>query len=90
MKAEVMHIYRCIGLFLSRYLRAIRFPPQSFTLSYCINKGGKTVKAIPTDVLSKELMEREGVISITVKEFEKIEVAGVVVAGPAVILINQD
>ena len=48
------------------------------------------MKAIPTDVLSKELMEREGVISITVKEFEKIEVAGVVVAGPAVILINQD
>lgn len=30
------------------------------------------MKAIPTDVLSKELMEREGVISITVKEFEKI------------------
>ena len=48
------------------------------------------MKAIPTDVLSKELMEREGVISITVKEFEKIEVAGVVVAGAAVILINQD
>jgi hypothetical protein len=48
------------------------------------------VKTIPTDVLSKELMEREGVISVTVKEFEKIEVAGVVVAGPAVILINQD
>jgi hypothetical protein len=48
------------------------------------------VKSIPTEVLSKELMEREGVISITVKEFEKIEVAGVVVSGPAVILINQD
>ncbi len=75
MKAEVMHIYRCVKLFFA----------------YCINeKGGKTVKAIPTDVLSKELMEREGVISITVKEFEKIEVAGVVVAGPVVILINQD
>jgi len=48
------------------------------------------VKKIPTEALSKELMEREGVISITVKEFEKIEVAGVVVSGPAVILINQD
>jgi len=48
------------------------------------------VKNVPTEVLSKELMERKGVISITVKEFEKIEVAGVVVSGPAVILINQD
>ncbi|WP_017151399.1 BC1881 family protein [Bacillus bingmayongensis] len=48
------------------------------------------MKKIPTEVLSKELMEREGVISITVKEFEKIEVVGVVVSGPAVILINQD
>ncbi|MBO1628153.1 BC1881 family protein [Bacillus arachidis] len=48
------------------------------------------MKNVPTEVLSKELMEREGVISITVKEFEKIEVAGVVVSGPAVILINQD
>lgn len=48
------------------------------------------MKKIPTEVLSKELMEREGVISITVKEFEKIEVAGVVVSGPAIILINQD
>ncbi|AIK39383.1 hypothetical protein COM13_26725 [Bacillus pseudomycoides] len=48
------------------------------------------MKKIPTEALSKELMEREGVISITVKEFEKIEVAGVVVSGPAVILINQD
>ncbi|MEY8350566.1 BC1881 family protein [Bacillus cereus] len=48
------------------------------------------MKSVPTEVLSKELMEREGVISITVKEFEKIEVAGVVVSGPAVILINQD
>ncbi|AJH17468.1 BC1881 family protein [Bacillus mycoides] len=48
------------------------------------------MKSIPTEVLSKELMEREGVISITVMEFEKIEVAGVVVSGPAVILINQD
>ncbi|WP_459500069.1 BC1881 family protein [Bacillus sp. C1] len=48
------------------------------------------MKKIPTEALSKELMKREGVISITVKEFEKIEVAGVVVSGPAVILINQD
>ncbi|MDM5155800.1 BC1881 family protein [Bacillus sp. DX1.1] len=48
------------------------------------------MKQIPTETLSKELMEREGVISITVKEFEKIEVAGVVVSGPAIILINQD
>ncbi|HEK9102021.1 BC1881 family protein [Bacillus pfraonensis] len=48
------------------------------------------MKKIPTEVLSKELMEREGVISITVKEFEKIEVGGVVVSGPAIILINQD
>ncbi|PDY47049.1 BC1881 family protein [Bacillus pseudomycoides] len=48
------------------------------------------MKKIPTEALSKELMEREGVISITVKEFEKIEVAGVVVFGPAVILINQN
>ena len=37
------------------------------------------MKKIPTEALSKELMEREGVISITVKEFEKIEVAGVVI-----------
>ncbi|PEY32980.1 hypothetical protein CN354_20050 [Bacillus cereus] len=48
------------------------------------------MKRVPTEVLSKELMEREGVISITVQEFEKIEVAGVVVSGPAIILINQD
>lgn len=46
------------------------------------------VKVILIDVLSKELMEREGVIFIIVKEFEKIEVVGVVVVGLVVILIN--
>ena len=47
------------------------------------------MKKMLTKELSKELKKREGVISITVEPYEKIEVGGIRVDGPAVILINQ-
>ncbi|MED3621603.1 BC1881 family protein, partial [Bacillus thuringiensis] len=34
--------------------------------------------------------KREGIISITVEHYEKIEVGGSRVDGPAIILINQE
>ncbi|EJR37334.1 BC1881 family protein [Bacillus mycoides] len=48
------------------------------------------MKKMLTKELSKELKKREGVISITVEPYEKIEVGGFRVDGPAVILINQE
>ncbi|HDR6289492.1 TPA: BC1881 family protein [Bacillus cereus] len=43
-----------------------------------------------TKALSEALEEREGVTSIHVELYEKIEVGGIVVDGPAIILINKD
>ncbi|MBE7150426.1 BC1881 family protein [Bacillus mycoides] len=48
------------------------------------------MKKMLTIELSNELKKREGVISITVEAYEKIEVGGIRVDGPAVILINQE
>ncbi|WP_399576635.1 BC1881 family protein [Streptomyces sp. NPDC053079] len=48
------------------------------------------MKNVPTKVISEELETREGVTKVQVSPHEKIEVAGVTVEGPAVILINKD
>ncbi|MEC5308762.1 BC1881 family protein [Bacillus thuringiensis] len=48
------------------------------------------VKNISTKDISEELETREGVTKIHVKPHVKIEVAGVIVEGPAIILINKD
>ena len=49
------------------------------------------MKKMLTKELSNELKKREkGIISITVEPYEKIEVGGIRVDGPAVILINQE
>ncbi|HZG71207.1 MAG TPA: BC1881 family protein [Chondromyces sp.] len=48
------------------------------------------MKHIPTQELSNELKKRKGVTSIKVESYEKIEVRGILVEGPAVILINQE
>lgn len=45
---------------------------------------------VSTKDLSEELARREGVKVISVELYVKVEVAGVVVEGPAIILINQD
>ncbi|OUB31592.1 hypothetical protein BK708_07945 [Bacillus thuringiensis serovar yunnanensis] len=43
-----------------------------------------------TKVLSEELEKREGIVTINVEPYEKIEVGGIIVDGPAVILINKE
>ncbi|PFA75870.1 BC1881 family protein [Bacillus cereus] len=43
-----------------------------------------------TKALSKALEEREGVTTIHVEPYEKIEVGGIIVDGPAIVLINKD
>lgn len=48
------------------------------------------MKNVPTKNLSEELETRDGVTSVQVSPHEKIEVAGITVEGPAVILINKD
>ncbi|MGQ3740896.1 BC1881 family protein [Bacillus sp. Fil] len=48
------------------------------------------LKNISTKDISEELEKRDGVTSIHVEPHVKIEVAGVVVEGPAIILINKD
>ncbi|MBE5093565.1 hypothetical protein CN964_29870 [Bacillus cereus] len=45
---------------------------------------------VSTKELSEELERRQGVITIKVEPYEKIEVGGISVAGPAIVLINQD
>lgn len=45
---------------------------------------------VSTKDLSEELEKREGVITINLGPYEEIEVGGVVVEGPAIILINKD
>lgn len=48
------------------------------------------LKNVSTKDISEELETREGVTKIQVEPHVKVEVAGVVVEGPAIILINQD
>ncbi len=48
------------------------------------------MKKMLTKELSNELKKRDGIISITVEPYEKIEVGGIRVDGPAIILINQE
>nr|WP_180228645.1 BC1881 family protein [Bacillus toyonensis] len=45
---------------------------------------------VSTKELSEELERRQGVIIVQVEPYEKIEVGGIVVNGPATVLINQD
>ncbi|MFB5690217.1 BC1881 family protein [Bacillus cereus] len=45
---------------------------------------------VPTKELSEELERRQGVITVHVEPYEKIEVGGIVVNGPAIVLINQN
>ncbi|EKS8371775.1 MULTISPECIES: BC1881 family protein [Bacillus cereus group] len=45
---------------------------------------------VSTKKLSEELERRQGVITVKVEPYEKIEVGGIRVAGPAIVLINQD
>ncbi|MDA1834808.1 BC1881 family protein [Bacillus cereus group sp. BY142LC] len=48
------------------------------------------LKNILTKELSEELEKREGVMMINVGPYEEIEVSGIVVDGPAIVLINKD
>ncbi|MDM8365959.1 BC1881 family protein [Bacillus thuringiensis] len=48
------------------------------------------LKNISTKDMSEELEKRDEVTSIHVEPHVKVEVAGAVVEGPAIILINQD
>lgn len=48
------------------------------------------LKNVSTKDLSEELEKREGVKTINVEPYEKIEVGGIVVDGPAIVLINKD
>ncbi|WP_420973870.1 BC1881 family protein [Bacillus thuringiensis] len=48
------------------------------------------LKNVSTKDISEELEKRDGVTSIHVEPHVKVEVAEVVVEGPASILINQD
>ena len=48
------------------------------------------MKRMPTQEFSNELKKRKGITSIKIEPYEKIEVGGIVVDGPAVILINQE
>lgn len=48
------------------------------------------LKDVLTKELSEELEKREGVTTINVEPYEKIEIGGIVVDGPAIVLINKD
>ncbi|WP_420974149.1 BC1881 family protein [Bacillus thuringiensis] len=48
------------------------------------------LKNVSTKDISEELEKRDEVTSIHVEPHVRIEVAGVVVEGPAIILINKD
>jgi hypothetical protein len=48
------------------------------------------ITQVSTKELSEELERRHGVITVQVEPYEKIEVGGIRVAGPAIVLINQD
>ena len=48
------------------------------------------LKNISTKDLSEELEKREGIVTINIGPYEEIEVGGIVVEGPAIILINND
>ncbi|PEI49928.1 BC1881 family protein [Bacillus toyonensis] len=48
------------------------------------------LKNVSTKDLSEELEKREGIETIHLGPYEEIEVGGIVVDGPAIILINKD
>ncbi|MCQ6301857.1 BC1881 family protein [Bacillus cereus] len=48
------------------------------------------VKDVSTKDLSEELAKREGVAKMEVNAYEKIEFGGIVVEGPAIILVNKN
>ncbi|MFA2694560.1 BC1881 family protein [Bacillus mycoides] len=48
------------------------------------------LKNVSTKDLSEELEKREGVETMNVEPHVKIEVGGIVVDGPAIVLINKD
>ncbi|PET14212.1 hypothetical protein CN513_23685 [Bacillus cereus] len=45
---------------------------------------------VSTKELGEELKRRQSIITVKVEPYEKIEVGGIRVAGPAIVLINQD
>lgn len=45
---------------------------------------------VSTKELSEELERRQGLITVEVEPYEKIEVGGIVVNGPAIVIINQN
>ncbi|WP_157830131.1 BC1881 family protein [Bacillus sp. SN10] len=45
---------------------------------------------ISTKELSKELEKREGITKVRVEPYEKIEIGGIIVDGPATIIINKN
>jgi len=59
-------------------------------MSYIRRNYKMNVKNISTKDISEELEKRNGITSIHVEPHVKVEVAGVVVEGPAIILINKD
>ncbi|PEF70120.1 BC1881 family protein [Bacillus cereus] len=48
------------------------------------------LQSIATKDISEELEKREGVTTVHIEPHVKVEVAGVVVEGPAIILIHKD
>lgn len=77
------------------YKKLVSRPGNQFefylhTNSKLSGKKEYTHEKMLTKELSNELKKREGIISITVESYEKIEVGGIRVDGPAIILINQE
>lgn len=54
-----------------------------------IYEEGCRMTSIATSELTKELIEREDIITIRVEGYEKIEISDIKVEGPAVILIHK-
>ncbi|PFY95265.1 BC1881 family protein [Bacillus wiedmannii] len=48
------------------------------------------LKNVSTKDLSEELEKREGITTINVDPYVKIDIGGIVIDGPAIILINKD
>ncbi|HDR8155554.1 TPA: BC1881 family protein [Bacillus cereus] len=64
-----------------------------YPCNHCNGTGVKrnnNLSVYSTKDLSEELEKREGVTTIHVEPYEKIEVGGIVVDGPAIVLINKD
>lgn len=64
-----------------------------YPCNHCNGTGIKQnnyLSMVPTKNLSEELEKRQGIITVQVQPYEKIEVGGIRVDGPAIILINKD